>query len=267
MGLWHAIYGTMRSFFQIGGPSGPGLKRSSGELQVRNNIDNAFANLQVARATVDVHAATYLDVKERIFLIEFSFDGASPPTPGTNTGKYGICHTDGGSYSAGAIYLDTGAILADVVVYKRSVLMTTTTVTGTVSLVANGVYIAQSSVAPHAWTLKGDGSPASVGLVRSVQVNFTTASASSTTNIPTGSTVLRVYTNVASAFDTGTIAVKVGSLVVQSTDLNDPTTPGLYFNDSMASISSGDVVNVTISGGPISGAGSAVVEFVSSFLT
>lgn len=267
MGLWHAIYGTMKSFFQIGGPSGPGLKRSSSELQVRNSADSALANLQVGRASSDAHAATYLDVKERVFLVEFSFDGNSPPTPGVNTGKYGFCHTDGGAYSAGAIYLDTGTSLADVTVYKRSLLMTTDTVTGTVSLVANGVYVAQASVAPHSWTLKGDGSPASVGLVRSVKVNFSTVSASSTTTIPAGSTILRVYTNVGSAYDTGTIAVKVGSLVIQPTDQNDPTVPGVYFNDSLTSISSGDVVNVTISGGPISGSGSAVVEFVSSFLT
>lgn len=41
-----ALAGTMRSLFQVGGPSGPALKNNAGVLDVRNAADSAWIDLE-----------------------------------------------------------------------------------------------------------------------------------------------------------------------------------------------------------------------------
>lgn len=56
--------------------------------------------------------------------IEFAFAGSSAPAAGANTGKYGYCHTSGGSYTQKQIVYDDGTALVlttGVVMFHNSV--------------------------------------------------------------------------------------------------------------------------------------------------
>jgi hypothetical protein len=43
-GIFSSLLGTTKSFFRFGGPSGAGVKNSSGVLQTRDSADSAFAD-------------------------------------------------------------------------------------------------------------------------------------------------------------------------------------------------------------------------------
>lgn len=276
MGLVHKIAGTSSETLQIG-LAGNVVKNDTDGLAIRNEADNANKNLVVARpqgTSQDVHAATYLDVKERALLIEFSFAGGSPPSPGANTGKYGFCHTSGGSYNAGAVYLDTGAALTAVTINKMHEMLTTTAVTGTVSLISNGYYVAQTATAPYTWTLKGDGTGSNTGVAKSIKVAVTATAGNfdSTTSVPTGARVLRVWTNVTTAYNNNaTIAVQINGgtpLTVQATNENRPSKINLYQSTPWADVAAGNagIVRVILGGTPTLGAADVVVEYQDAFL-
>lgn len=266
MGLYHSILGTIQSYFHIGGPQGPQLRNSSGAIQARTANNGAYAHMEVLRASGADDAATYLDLKERAFLIEFSFDGADAPDPADNTGKYGFCHTTGGGFTAGKIYFDDATTLGECTVYKTSILMSTAAVTGTVSLIANGVYTAQTGSAPFTWTLKGDGTPSFSGIIRAIKLTLSTVDVDSTTVIPTGAKIVRAYLNVTSAYTAATtIELTVGAQTIQATTENDPESVGIYLNEPLLTVASGDVLHADITGASI-GDGEVICEYYTAFL-
>lgn len=268
MGAWDSLLGTMQQIFHIGGPTGPGVARDTNDLAVKNAANNALANIQVARAASDTQASPWLDVKERVFLIEFSFAGGTPPAGGANTGKYGICHTSGGLFNAGQVYYDNGVALVAVTVYKGHFLCTTAVVTGTVSLIANGTYIATTGSAPFSWTLKGDGTPSYTGVRRAVKIPITTTGAVSTTSVPTASRIMRVIANITTPYSAGgTVAVAIGAQNIQPTTDVEATVAGSYITEAMADVASGAVITVTVAGSPAAGAGDVVVEYYETFLS
>lgn len=275
MGLVDKIIGTSSDTFQVG-LTGNVVQTNTDGLAVIDESSNP-KNLTVARpqgSNQDVHAATYLDVKERILLIEFSFAGGTPPAGGANTGKYGFCHTSGGSYNAGQVYLDDGVSLVAVTINKMHELASTSLVTGTVSLIANGLYVAQAASAPYSWTLKGDGTGTVTGMPKMVKVTVSSSAGNfdSTTSIPSGARILRVYTNVTSVYDgAATIAVRINGgtpLTVQATTENRPNKVNLYATTPWADVAGANagVVRVVLGGTPTTGAADVVVEYVDSFL-
>ena len=276
MALMDKIAGTSSETLQIG-LTGNLIKNDTDGLAVRNEADDANKNLVIARpqgSSQDIHAATYLDVKERAFLIEWSFNGGSPPAPGSNTGKYGFCHTSSGGYNAGQVYLDNGAALVAASIYKMHQLFSTTAVSGTVSLIANGCYVATSAAAPYNWSLRGDGTGTNTGVQKAIKVDVTAAAGDfdSTTTVPTGAKIMRVFTNVKTAYDGGaTIAVKVNGatpLTVQATNENRPNKTNLYANTPFSDVGAANtgVIRVTLGGAPTVGAAEVVVEYNDSFL-
>lgn len=60
MGLFARILGTVSSYFQLGGPSGPRLKNNGGAVDARNATDAAYVNVRGA----DPVAANDLVTKE-----------------------------------------------------------------------------------------------------------------------------------------------------------------------------------------------------------
>ena len=275
--IFQNIKGIMGSLFQIGGPSGNQLKNQADGLAVRNSTDNAHQNLSVKQASggSPSHAVNWQDFRDGSPLIQFSFDGASAPAAGSNAGAYGMCHTSGGSYSAGQVYYDNGTTLAPVKTYIGMSITTGSAISGTVSMNANGVYVAHSSAVPFTWTLKGDGAPNLTGFARQIRLALdTSASKSSTTPIPAGSKVSSVSTEIETAYDNGaTIQVivdgAVSDLTIQSTTENDPSTTGVYISEPVAQTVDADsegLVKVVITGGPSAGSGELVVNFTNNFL-
>jgi hypothetical protein len=266
------LKGIMGSLWQVGGPAGNALKAETYGLSVRDKTGSTLQRLGVGRAVSTTDATSFLDVQEKAILIQFSFDGASPPVAGTNTGNYGMCYTSGGSYNAGAIYLDTGSTLLAVSGYKGQLIMTTAAFTGSVSLVANGIYVAQTNTAPFSWTLKGDGAPTASGLSKSISLTVGLSNVSSTTSIPANSTVTGVVLNVTTGYGIGTtLAVTVNGstpVTILSSTENDPTTVDLYTKqqDTLIGALNAGTVLVTVAGGPVAGASQVIVTYSEAFL-
>ena len=159
MNIFKKLYGIVDSYFQLGiGATSHGIADNLNGIEARTNADNARSNFITNQATLDEHCSNYLDLKQRVILLEFSFDGTTG-IAGAVAGQYGICHTTGGSYTAGDIYLATGATTGTLVtVYKMQTVVNVTAFSGTVSMNANSFYVATSETAPYGWTITGDSS-------------------------------------------------------------------------------------------------------------
>lgn len=200
MSLFKKLFGTTEATFQVGGTAGARIKNSSAVMEVRNAADDAYAKLralliQTSNGINDV--PTLLDAQGKV--IQFSFAGATPPAAGVNTGKFGFCHTTGGSYTANDVIYDTGAALLVLPRESCKVIYSSSAVTGTVSLSANGVYGWEST----AYVLKGDGAATDTGFVKCIKVAYTKDSGNvdSTASVPSGAYVVRVINFVSTLFN------------------------------------------------------------------
>ena len=268
---WDNITGVLQNLFGIGGNSGVNLKNSSGTLEARNAGDSAYVRaraleIQTSNGLNDV--VTLLDLKANTAGIEFDFTGASAPAPNANLNKFGFCHTSGGAYTAGDVVYDNGTSLLTIPTEVVHRLTTTTTITGTISLIANGFYVNDSA----GWTLKGDGSGSSTGTLKIVKLSYayTDATIDSTTDIPSGSVVLDVVNNVKTAFDgtAPTIAVTINGstpLTVMSTAESDVTNIAEYEVGEINEVAAANAGKARITITPDSstvGAGDVYVSFV-----
>lgn len=203
--VFKVLRGIMGDLFQIGGPVGPNVKNNSDTaLELRNAADAAFVTgrgLEIQSGAGLNDFVTLLDLQGRVPNITFSFDGASPPSAGTNSGAFGLCHTAGGGYSEGDVVYDSGTALIAIPSEVVRTLTTGSAVTGDLSLIANGLYAWQGGT----WVLKGDGTPVYTGVELCIEVVIgTNASYSSTTSIPDGARVTRTEILVETAYDSGT---------------------------------------------------------------
>ncbi|MBA3015480.1 MAG: hypothetical protein KKD63_16850 [Proteobacteria bacterium] len=276
--IFKTIKGIMGSLFQIGGPSGNQIKNQSDGLAIRNAADSAHQNMSIKQASgsVPAHAVNWQDLRDQSPLMQFSFDGATAPSGGSNTGTYGFCHTSGGSYTAGQVYYDSGTALVAIKTFIGMTITTGSAITGTVSLSANGLYVAHSAAAPYTWTLKGDGIPQSIGYPHVIELALdTAASKSSSTSIPAGSKIMSVSTNITSAYDNSAgiqIVVDgvVSELTIQATNENDPATVGIYDSEPVDMTVDSDTeghVKLIISNTPSTGAGTVLVTYLTDALS
>lgn len=274
MSIFTDFIGTMSSFFQIGGTSGGRIKNNSSGLEAKDSSDSNFiafrAKFLASGGTLN-DLATMLDLKGRCPNVEYDFAGGSPPDAGDNTNKFGFCHTTGGIYTAGDVIYDTGSLL--IVCPFATTITTKTAITGTISMIANGLYAIDAGT----WTLKGDGGAASTGFVKFVEVPFTYNSGTSgvnesTVSIPDGARIVGADTIVTTAFDgtapTASINIQGSSPVtVQSTTGNNLKVVNQYKSQAIIQIGStgAGLVRVTVvPDGSAAGVGIAYVWYVTA---
>ena len=138
--IFKNLHGTTRNIFSIGlGSTRSILSPNSTKKNLEMLGDNG----------------EHWTIGDSPLLIRFNFNGNNPPFVGSNTGKYGICHTSGGSYTAGALYYDDGNSITIVTVFSGLSIITSADISGTISLSANLLYTAESNIAPYSWTAKG----------------------------------------------------------------------------------------------------------------
>lgn len=209
MDLFKKIKGTIESIFHIG-VAGPAIKNNSSVLEVRNSGDTDFNKARALRIQTSPglnDIGTLIDLMMKV--IQFSFDGASAPAAGTNTGKFGFCHTTGGSYTAADVVYDDGSNLLLMPRESCKIIITTDAVTGTVSLNADGIYGWEGA----AYVLKGDGAATDTGMLKVIALDivFGSGNVDSTTSIPDGASVVRSIVRVATLFNgtAPTVAVTV----------------------------------------------------------
>ena len=270
------LSGTSLNEFAIGNSATADVKlvNSSAILEVKDTSDA----LQYARvkkyndnATPNTNdVATYYDVAGKIVSIGFDFAGGSAPSAGTNTNKYGFCHTSGGAYTAGYVYFDNGSAL--VRIFHITHLTSTTAVTGTISLNANGIYALDGS----SWVLKGDGAGGGsepTGTIKTIKVPFAYTDigtpVSSTTSITDGAIIKQIDIVKTVAFNgtTPTLLVEVNGTadleLMATTDI-DLTSLVQDTNLTLASVTSGNegTVRLTLTGtGQSTGTGFALITY------
>jgi hypothetical protein len=262
--------GTLQTTFEIGKSNKTKLKNNSAILELRNTGDSAFLIFRSLDANstaspADNDAVTFFDLKSSDVLIEFDFDGASAPAGGSNTGKFGFCHTTGGAYTQGRVYYDTGSALLEVKHVTK--LATTTAITGTISLNANGIYYKQAGT----WTLKGDGASSGTGNKKAIKLTFayTDTSVNSTTSLANGTQIDKITVVKLVAFNgtAPTLAIKVDGatdLPILATADNDlkSTTTDVSLDAYLVESANAGVVNLAIvSDSSSAGSGYVLVEY------
>ncbi len=273
MSWYGKLRGIIGNLFQFDGGDGAQIKNNSGVVEFRDSTD---ANMAIARgAGIPSSTSTLddlpdlLDLRGRIADIEFSFDGASAPSPGANTDEFGFCHTSGGSYTAGDVVYDPGSVaLITIPSNVATHLSSRAAVSGTISLIANGIYCRQGA----SWVLKGDGTPTQTGhdLSIAVDYDFNDTTVSSTTSVPDGAVVTRVTNSVGTAFNdvAATLQVDIDGTAdetVMATADSKLKTVNEYSVPQHTDISSSTtgVVKLTVSAGTATaGAGTAIVHYV-----
>lgn len=277
MALFEKLRGVMGQLFQLNGPDGPNLKNNSGAIEFRDTNDTAYAKGRVADTPGGTGAAlndaiNLLMARSRVALIQYSFDGATPPAAGANTNKFGFCHTTGGSYTAGDIVYDNGTSLQVLPADVAGHLTTTSAITGTISMIANGFYAREGA----SWILKGDVVGAATGLVRTIEVPYaySDATVSSTTAIEAGARVLRAWNKVEVAFDGSSPTVQVdvdgtvsNATIMATTDSNVKKANTYLVPEIVPIIADteGPVLVTVTSSGSTTGSGRVVVEYVVPF--
>lgn len=273
---WSPFSGILANLWYIGrAATGIALKNSTGVAEIRNTADDAYAKFRALeiQSTNGINDVPVLrDLQARIADIVYSFDGASPPAGGTNSNQFGFCHTTGGSYTQGDVVYDTGSALVKVPTAVVKMITTRTSITGGISLNANGVYVNQSGT----WTLKGDGGATDTGKVKCIAVSYDyeDTTVDSTTTVPDGATVTRVVNRVTTPFSGGTsptlhiqINGSTPETVMATTDsmLDLASGPHQFENQNCIDIDSDStgVVRLTVTpDGSTAGAGKAYVFYV-----
>ncbi|MFI5296515.1 MAG: hypothetical protein ACHREM_00335 [Polyangiales bacterium] len=82
MGLFERLIGTMSSYFQIGGPSGPRWKNNGGNIDARASDDSAYVNVRG------------LDPVAANDLVTLEYLQANVPTKGAAVIDFGATPTD-----------------------------------------------------------------------------------------------------------------------------------------------------------------------------
>jgi hypothetical protein len=206
---------------QIGGSAGNLIKKIAGGFELLNSAGTTLVNLRTALAdgTDQNQVGTFANIRDVVARIDFSFAGASPPSPGITT--------------------------------------TTAITGGTVELEADSLYANESTVAPYNWTKKGDALGSVSGIFRDLTVSATTsASTDSTTTITTGSDIKELDVWIETAYDnSAVITFSIGGVTIGSIDATDSAVIGRYkFTPDDFNITSGDVLNIAITNTPTTGA-------------
>jgi hypothetical protein len=137
-------------------------------------------------------AANWGDVQSYAAVVSVSFDGGSAPAAGVNTGKFLICHTAGGGYSAGDIVYDDGSSLVPVVNCKF--IGTLVEVTGDIDLPQYGWFVNDGGT----WTSLTNSGSSPI----KIDFDFTdTSELVSNQQVPDGAIISRQQLVITTAFD------------------------------------------------------------------
>jgi hypothetical protein len=274
MSLFSKLSGVINSFFQLGGPAGPGLNNvSTTVISATTSAGGTnYANVRGATPLVDADFTTkaYVDEAFKPLIVTAQSNAASALIANTSTEHYIVVSTAGSgaaaAYIAGAVLWDDGSNTGNVSIISPvaggSIIVTTSLTGGTFTFTANQEYVWTGS----AWS---NISPSVSGAIYVIDfVIGTSASQSSTTYIPANAVVLRTDVTITTPYSGGaTISVgQTGSTtLLMGTGDNVAQTVDDY--QSAARVSWGSTqyqVLVSVAGSPGAGAGVVTVQYVSA---
>ena len=265
MALFQKIAGVINSFFEIGGPAGPGINANGAALETKNAANSAFAVHRGASPVADNDFTTkaYVDTIFKPIPVSLQISGATALPNNSATEQYYVVTTTGVNGSIGQIYWDDGSNAGIVTVLAakagNEIVTTAAFSGGTITLATNQNYVWSGA----AWT---NISPNVSGVVNAIRMAVGTgASQSSATSIPANAVVTSILLNVVTPFSAGT-TIAIGQTgttgLLQATTDNAPTLANIY--ESMLDQAWGASalpLLITVTGAPAAGAGFAAVQY------
>ncbi len=268
MGLFARLAGVVNSFFQIGGPAGPGINSNGAALETKNAANNALAVHRGAFPVGDNDFTTkaYVDEVARPFIVTAQSNAATALIANSGTEHYIVVSAAGSgaaaAYVAGAVLWDDGSSTGNVVILGPTVgqpiFVTTALTGGTFVFSANNEYVWTGST----WT---NVAPSVAGAVYCIDFALGLATASSVTQIPANAVVLRSEVKVTTAYSAGAL-IAIGQTgttgLLQATGDSVPQTIDEYVADQRTSWGgSALAVLATITGSPSVGAATVTVMY------
>ena len=266
MGFFSNILGSLGNFFQIGGPTGPGINNSSGILQARNAANSAFARFQVANPVSDMDAVNLLTLQEigaSPIYCSVQLSGSSSIPSNTTTQQWYVVTTTGVNASIGQIVYDDGSNAGTASLYSAQTggqIFTPSALTGgTISFAAGqGSYWNGSSWATI--------SPNVQGADFTISLTCTTTGITSTATVPANAIVDEIEVVVGTGYAAGgTLEIGIsGTLALFLATTSIPiTSAGSYvWKDINTSVGASPAALIaTIGGSPASGALVAYVRY------
>jgi hypothetical protein len=268
MGFFAKISGVIQDFFQVGGPTGPALKNSSGVIEARNAADAAYAIVRGATplANNDLTTKAYVDVLNKPVVVTLQHDGTVALPANSGIARWYVVTTGGGFAAIGDLLWDDGQGVGTVTLVTstegRTIFTSVAFSGGAINLSANSFYI--WDITTMSWL--PDAAVNFSGAVRAIRYTIANSPASqdSAALLPASAIVLRAMVDVTTPFSGGsTISVgQVGFLTVfQGTTDNRPTVANQYEvpQDTVAPVAG--VIRTTIGGAPAAGAAKVVIEY------
>ena len=269
MSFFQRLAGVVNSFFQIGGPSGPGLNNNSGVIEARNAANNAFAIVRGAAPVGDSDLTTkqYVDTIFKPIVVSVQSNAASALIPNSGTEKWYVVTGAGtgaaAAYTLGTILWDDGSGAGNVTVLPAvagNQIVTTASFTGgTITLSANQNYVWTGTT----WQ---NNSPSVAGAVFTIDMaTGTGASQSSVTSIPANAVIVGCEFKVTTPYSAGaTVAVgQTGTtnLLMAAGD-SVATVANEYGAPQRTAWGASPLpVLVTVTGAPAAGVGTVTVQY------
>lgn len=256
----------MKSFFQFGGPAGPGLNANGAALETRNAANSAFAVMRGAAPVGDNDLTTkqYVDTIFKPIPVSLQFNGNSALPANTGTEQYYVVTTTGANATIGQVLWDDGTGVGTVTVLPaktgNEIVTTATFSGGTISLTANQNYVWSGA----AWI---NISPNVAGALFCIRFAITNAASQSSTNlIPANAVVARALLDITTPYSGGA-TISVGqtgnAALLMATGDSAPTIANVYDAtiEDTAWGASALAVLVTVAGAPAAGAGFCAVYY------
>jgi len=271
MSLFKKIRGTIENAFQIG--LGRALIRSlsTGQLEVRNSADSAYAIIRGAAPVDDNDLVTkkYADTLSKPVIVTDQFDGDDPLPSNTAVRRFLVVSTTGANASIGDLIFDngtnTGTAEVLTAIEGRTIAVTDALSGGTVSFDPDSIYLWDDD--GSAWVKIGDVGSVT-GALRAIRYTINnSATQDSTSQIPANARVVSTKLVISTPYSGGaTISIgQPGNLtLLQATTDNQPqATAGDIFEveGDIAWGGSAAVVRTTVGGAPAAGSGAVFVVF------
>lgn len=268
MSFFQRLAGVVNSFFQIGGPAGPGINANGAALEAKDATNTVFAVVRgdTPVADNDLTTKAYVDQIFKPLIVTAQANAVSALIPNSGVEHYIVVSTPGtgpaAAYVAGTVLWDDGSGVGDVAIIGPtqggSIITTVALTGGTYVFNANNEYV---------WTGTTWANIAPVVAGAAYVIDYaigTAASQPSVTSIPANAVILRCEVKITTPYPAGAIAIgRTGSTsLLQGTADNYPSVANEYDAPQRTDWGGAALpVLCTITGGPSSGAGRVTVVY------
>jgi hypothetical protein len=270
-GLFEKLAGIVGTFFQIGGPSGPGfVDTSTSVISATTANASTLANVRVLTPVVDTDAANkqYVDEAFKPVIVTAQSNAVSALQANTSTEHFTVVTTAGtgaaAAYLIGDLLWDDGSNTGNVVIITPSlgdtIISTVALTGGTLTFVSSQPYVYVGSTV-YWQNMSAD--VAGAAYVIQMTVGHS-ATYTSTTVIPAGSTILSACLNVTTPY-TAAATVEIGqtgtlALLLGTAD-NTCTVQGNYCSNIQTAWGASALPVVVTTSAPAAGAGTVVIIY------